>query len=228
VSEEKSWGRTVLGWFVVQDGQADSGTDFGSPTIGAVHRHAVDAPARPAVSALDEMPEVFEKAVPPAPGGNVDYDAVFDAAGIGDEDQERVNKAVALLGSLPADTDPVVRKQIVEASLKAFGVPIEKIIETGVQQIEALEGYIRTGARDTTTLIQESEERIRALERQIEEIRTVMKQTVEEQQGVIRSCNEKKLEVQQILEFFGREAVERVVRDSPKLHEPGPSQSDSV
>lgn len=228
MSEDKSWGRTVLGWFVVQDGQADSGADFGSPTIDVAHREAVDAPGRPAVSALDEMPEVFEKDVPPAPGGEVDFGAVFDAAGIKDEDQERVTKAVDLLGSLPAETDAGVRKQIVEASLKAFGVPIEKIIETGVQQIEALEGYIRAGARDTTTLIQESEARIRALERQIEEIRTVMKQTVEEQQGVIKRCNGKKLEVQQILEFFGKEAVERVVRDSPKLHEPRPSQSDSV
>jgi hypothetical protein len=221
VSEDKSWGRTVLGWFVVQDGAAsEMGADFGSPTIDAGDRAAVDAPKRPAISALDEMPEVFEKDVPPATGGQVDFDAVFDAAGIGDEDQERVAKALALLGSLPADTDPAVRKQIVEASLKAFGVPIEKIIETGVQQIEALEGYIRAGARDTTKLIQESEDRIRVYEQQIEEIRAVMKQTVAEQQGVIRGCNDKKLEVQQILEFFGRETVERVVRESPKLHEP--------
>jgi hypothetical protein len=222
VSEEKTWGRTVLGWFVVQDDPANElGADFGSPTIDRAHRAAVEAPPRPAISALDEMPEVFEKPVPtPESGGGVSFDAVFDAAGIPDEDQERVAKALELLRSLPADTDPTVRKQIVEASLKAFGVPIEKIIETGVQQIEALEGYIRVGARDTTALIQKSEERIRVYEREIEQVRTVMKQAVEEQQAVMRGCNEKKLEVQQILEFFGREAVARVVRESPKLHEP--------
>jgi len=227
VSEEKGWGRTVLGWFVVQDEEAARmGADFGSPTIGDADREAAEAPPRPAVSALDEMPAVFEKEVPPAPGGEVDYDKVFDAAGITDDDQERVKKAVDLLRSLPADTDPAVRKQIVEASLKAFGVPIEKIIETGVHEIEALEGYIRSGANDTTKLIEESEERIRSYEKEIEEIRTVMKQTVEEQQGVIRRCNEKKLEVQQILEFFGRDAVARVVRDSPKLHEPEPTTTE--
>jgi hypothetical protein len=221
VSEEKGWGRTVLGWFVVQDDEANRmGADFGSPTIDDADRDAVDAPKRPAISALDEMPAVFEKDIPAAQGGVVDFEKVFDAAGIADDDQERVAKAVELLRSLPVDTDPAVRKQIVEASLKAFGVPIEKIIETGVHQIEALEGYIRAGASDTSKLIEESEERIRSYEKQIEEIRTVMKQTVEEQQGVIRRCNEKKLEVQQILEFFGRETVARVVRDSPKLHEP--------
>lgn len=227
MSEDRSWGRTVLGWFVVQDESAnDLGADFGSPTIDDADRAAVSAPKRPAISALDEMPEVFEKEVPTAAGGEVDYEAVFDAAGIPDEDQERVNKSVELLKSLPSETDPSVRKQIVEASLKAFGVPIEKIIETGVQEIEALEAYIRKGAKDTTTLIQESEERIRAFEQQIEEIRTVMKQTVEEQQGVIRTCNDKKLEVQQILEFFGRETVARVVRESPKLHEPDPQTTE--
>lgn len=222
VSEEKGWGKTVLGWFVVQDEEASRiGSDFGSPTISESDREAVDAPSRPAVSALDEMPPVFEKEIPPAPGGEVDFDKVFDAAGIPDEDQERVRKAVELLRSLPAGTDPAVRKQIVEASLKAFGVSIEKIIETGVHEIEALEGYIRAGAKDTTTLIEESEQRILALEKQIAEIRTVMKSTVEEQQSVMKRCNDKKLEVQEILEFFGREAVARVVKDSPKLHEPG-------
>ncbi len=221
MSEDKGWGRTVLGWFVVQDeGGSELGADFGSPTIDESDRVAADAPRRPAISALDEMPDVFEKDVPPTTGGVVDYDAVFDAAGIPDEDQERVGKSIELLKSLPSDTDPAVRKQIVEASLKAFGVPIEKIIETGVHEIEALEAYIRTGAHDTTKLIEESESRIRAYQEQIEEIRTVMKATVAEQHGVIKRCNEKKLEVQQILEFFGQETVARVVRDSPKLHEP--------
>ena len=47
-----------------------------------------------------------------------------------------------------------------------------------------------------------------------------MQQRVEEQNAVIQSCNTKKLEVQKVLEFFGQEAVARVVRESPKLHEP--------
>jgi hypothetical protein len=49
-----------------------------------------------------------------------------------------------------------------------------------------------------------------------------MQQRVEEQNTVIHSCNAKKLDVQKVLEFFGQEAVARVVHDSPKLHEPQP------
>ncbi|HVG39534.1 MAG TPA: hypothetical protein VM870_09605, partial [Pyrinomonadaceae bacterium] len=54
----------------------------------------------------------------------------------------------------------------------------------------------------------------------IANIRRVMEERVQEQQAVVKSCNEKKLEVQQILEFFGRDKVASVVKASPKLHDP--------
>jgi hypothetical protein len=223
MSEGKRWGKTVLGWFVVQDqaDQAASG-DFGSPTVDAT------AVAPPEVaygdSALAEMPQVFQKEVPAAPGGVVDFDAVFDAAGIGDEDRARVEKSVELLKSLPAGTDPAVKRQIVGASLKAFGVEVDKIIETGVEQIQALEGYIRDGAGKTSKMSEEVETLVRDYEKKIAEARALIQTKVEEQQSVIKLCNDKKLEVQQILEFFGQETVAKVVRESPRLHEPQPKQ----
>jgi len=151
---------------------------------------------------------------------------VFTSAGVGVEEQQRVGKTIDLLHGLPAGTDAAVKKQIVEASLKAFGVPIEKIIETGVEEIQALDGYIRNSAADNDKLIQESDARIKQYEGEIKNIRSVMQQSVEEQQTLIKVCNDKKLEVQQVLEFFGQDAVARVVKASPKLHEPSsPSAS---
>jgi hypothetical protein len=67
----------------------------------------------------------------------------------------------------------------------------------------------------------EADLRIKQYEEEIVKLRTVMQDRVTEQQSVVRACNEKKLDVQKVLEFFGQEAVARVVRDSPKLHEPG-------
>ena len=129
-------------------------------------------------------------------------------------------KAGELLASLPAETPVAVRKQIVEASLRAFGVPIEKIIEAGVGEIQALEGYIRRGAGDTQKVLDESARRIELYENEIKSLRTVMEQRVHEQQVVTTSCNAKKLDVQRILEFFGQEAVAKVVRESAKLDDP--------
>jgi hypothetical protein len=236
MTEGKGWGKTVLGWFVVQEGagqDASAAGDFGSPTVDAAE---IEPPTvAHADSALAEMPQVFQKDVPAAPGGVVDFDGVFDAAGIGPDDRERIAKSVELLKSLPAGTDPAVKRQIVGASLKAFGVEIDKIIETGVEQIQALEGYIRAGASETAKMSEDSETLVRDYEKKIEdtrreyeqkiaEIRALIHRKVEEQQSVIKHCNDRKLEVQQILEFFGQETVAKVVRESPRLHEPQPKQ----
>jgi hypothetical protein len=211
MSEGRNWGQTVLGWFIVrEDEQAQP------PDASSAEATAPDA----AATAGAAMPNVFASAPPASPGGRVDFDGVFDSAGIEREERERVGKAGELLASLPADTPVNVRKQIVEASLKAFGVPIDKIIETGVEEIQALEGYIRAGASDTQKVLEESTSRIQKYEDEIKNIRAVMEQRVQEQQAVTSACNARKLEVQRILEFFGQETVARVVRESPKLHEP--------
>src|SRR6185436_14487146 len=133
---------------------------------------------------------------------------------------ERISRTLELLTSLPPGTDEAVKKQIVMASLRAFGVPIDKIIETGAEEIQALEAYIRGGARDTETVTTEAEQRIHQLEEEIANLRKGMQQRVEEQQKVMAACNSRKLAVQKVLVFFGQDAVARVVRESPKLHEP--------
>ena len=203
MSDRKNWGSTVLGWFVVHEA--------GTP--------GPEAPSDEPPPAIPEPP-AFVKEPPAAPGGQVDFAAVYEAAGVEREEQARVTKAAELLAALPEGTDAPVKKQIVEASLKAFGVPIEKIIEGAVQEIQALEAYIRAGAADTQKVHEDSEKRIAQFTEEIRSIRTVVESRVAEQRAVVAACNEKKLGVQKVLEFFGQETVARVVRDSPKLVEP--------
>jgi hypothetical protein len=212
MSDKKKWGSTVMGWFVVQD--QDQAGDAGA-SKGAGGSDSADA----AAPAQQDLP-VFNAPPPPAPGGKVDFEQVFEAAGIDADERERVSRTLELLTSLPPGTEDAVKKQIVMASLRAFGVPIEKIIEAGAQELQALEAYIRAGAADTEKVTAEADQRIKQYEEEIVKLKTVMQERVSEQQSVIGSCNEKKLDVQKVLEFFGQEAVARVVRDSPKLHEP--------
>ena len=216
MSDKKSWGSTVMGWFVVQDQpqqpQADQQSSDYVPFSAdddAIKRAAAQPPL-----------DVFSSAPPSAPGGKVDYDQVYEAAGIAAEERERVKRTEDLLTSLPPGTDETVKKQIVMASLRAFGVPIEQIIEATAEQLQALEAYIRAGASDTAKVTEEAELRIKQYEEEIVKLRSVMQQRVEEQQAVVRACNEKKLDIQKVLEFFGQETVARVVRESPKLQEP--------
>jgi hypothetical protein len=209
MTSKKGWGSTVLGWFVV-DESAPADSEAGS---------------EPDSSAPPAQPVQFIEEPPPAPGGQVDFPAVYKAAGIDDEEQGRVARASDLLRALPAGTDDTVKKSIVEASLKSFGVPIDKIIEAGAGEIQALEGYIRKGGADTEKLLEESRNRISQFEGEIARIKKVMDDRVAEQLAVVRACNGCKLEIQSVLEFFGQERVARVVRDSPKLIEPEPAAS---
>ena len=214
MSDKKTWGSTVMGWFVVKDQPSGEADDAGGSSD---YQPYTDVAGN---AAQQPQLEVFKGPPPSAPGGKVDYDQVFEAAGIDADERQRVSRTLELLTSLPPDTADAVKKQIVMASLRAFGVPIEKIIEAGAQELQALEAYIRAGASDTEKVTSEADLRIKQYEEEIVKLKTVMQDRVAEQQSVIKSCNEKKLEVQKVLEFFGQEAVARVVRDSPKLHEP--------
>ena len=220
MTEKKGWGSTVAGWFIVQDEKTAVEDPSGaSPVEGGSTDYT---PTTGTTSVATDFSTGAESSPPPPPlqGGQVDFEAVFETAGVDAEERGRVARAVELLRSLPAGTDAAVKKQIVEASLRAFGVPVEKIIEAGAEEIQALEYYIRAGAADTEKLINESEQRIREYEEEIQVIRRIMQERVHEQQTVIRVCNDKKLEVQQILEFFGQEKVAAVVKASPKLEDP--------
>jgi hypothetical protein len=244
--QKKSWGHTVMGWFVVSEEDQQKALEDSLPPLPGSIVAAADArrhgtplpppapPAKPSTKPATTKPStvsvphppappplpVFQKEPPPSTGGEVNFAKVFEAATIEADEQERVAKSLALLKSLPAETDPLVKKQIVEASLKAFGVPIDNIIETGVAEIQALEGYIRAVGARTQKSVEESQKRIENLEQSIKDLQGEMQKLVTEQQAVLKACNDKKLEVQHILEFFGQEAVAKVVQESPKLHSP--------
>lgn len=221
MSDKKGWGSTVAGWFIEREEPSGSGA-VEAESVGAVPVGSEGSSSTISEDYSSPSPTqgVFQTSPPPPTGGQVDFQAVFAAAGVDADEQQRVARTIELLHSLPPGTDAAVKKQIVEASLKAFGVALEKIIEASVEEIQALDGYIRNGAADNDKLIQESDARIKQFEEEIKNIRSVMQQSVEEQQNLIKVCNDKKLEVQQVLEFFGRDTVARVVKASPKLHDP--------
>ncbi len=213
MADKKGFGSTVLGWFVVREGEDEPKKDQSADEL--IAKYANDAPPPPPpveVKLQGELPKPKD--------GAVDFPAVYRAAGVSDEEQGRIDKAMSLLKTLPAETPKDVKKQIVEASLKAFGVPIDAIIESGAQEIQALEVYIQAGQRDTQALLAESQKRTAELEAEIANVKKVMEEQVASQYALQQSCNQQKLKVQEVLEFFGQEAVARVVSQSPKLHEP--------
>src|SRR4051812_6938514 len=117
MSDKKGWGSTVAGWFIERE----------EPTVAEgieANVQSTTEEVAPAVQNDYATPSptqgVFQTPPPPPTGGQVDFGAVFTAAGVDPEEQQRVARTTDLLRSLPAGTDAAVKKQIVEASLKAF------------------------------------------------------------------------------------------------------------
>lgn len=216
---KKGWGKTVKGWFIVSDEDKQSETDTSTDALIAKYASepAPEAPP-PEIKLQGELPKV-------APGAAIDFPAVYVAAGVDAEEQGRIEKAMNLLSTLPAATPKDVKRQIVEASLKAFGYPLDAIIEAGAQEIQALDIYIQSGQKQTQDLLSQSQARLEQLNQEIADIKRVMEEQVSTQYTLTQKCNEEKLKIQDVLEFFGQEAVAKVVQQSPKLHDPASTPS---
>jgi hypothetical protein len=222
MSDKKGLGSTVLGWFVVREGEEEE-EESPEKIIAKYGKKLPPAPPPPqdetAPPSLRLQGDVPQIAAGTAPDARV-FTQVYKAAQITDDAQQRVEKALSLLQSLPTETPKEVRKQIVEASLKAFGIPLDQIIETAAEEIQALEAYIQHGERNTGAILTDATQQVARLEGQIAEVKKLMDLQVRTQRGVVKASNDQKLRIQAVLEFFGQEAVARVVRESPKLVEP--------
>ena len=205
-----SFGKSVKGWFIVPE----EGAVKDQTTDDLIAKYASDAPPPP-------PPVTLKGPLPGMVAGKIEFAQVYDAAGVDKEERERIVKAQELLRSLPAETPVATKKQIVEASLKAFGVQTEKIIEGAVEEMNALEAFIMAGQAETQKTLGDSTKKISELEAQIAQAKQQMADAVKAQEDRTNAVNSEKLQVQQVLEFFGQEAVAKVVRESPKLKEPG-------
>lgn len=233
MSSKKGLGDTVLGWFVVREDEGQAPEETTEELIEKYEKKS--AAAAPAARGRASAPAIATPAPPPAPAIKLNaavpkivagstptasvFAQVYRSAEIDDEEQERVEKAMTLLQSLPSETPKEIKKQIVEASMKAFGIPVDQIIETGAQEIQALDAFIKHGEAQTQSVLSDARARVIKLDAEIAEIKKLMELQVGTQESLARATNEQKLRVQTVLEFFGQEAVARVVRESPKLVE---------
>ena len=150
--EEKGLGSKLLGLFVEQkeqgEGTSAPAEDGASPAdlIADLARQsdprqaAAALPPRPAGPAPVRQPSPIASSGPVTPA-SVDFDAVFKGAGLDSGELDRVRKAEELLKSLPESTPQDIKRQIVEASLKAFGFDVQKIIVAAQNQVKAVETW---------------------------------------------------------------------------------------
>jgi hypothetical protein len=96
-------------------------------------------------------------------------------------------------------------REVVEATLRAFGVDRTKIHSAAERQLEALEAFVRFSHEQSQQVIDANAQRIADLQAEIERCRQASTQSTAESEERARTVNEVLLKVQRVLDFFGDE-----------------------
>ena len=210
--EEKGLGSKLLGLFV----ESKEGTpDEGTPAVAASDREKTPAElvaelagqSAPRKGATAAPPPPMARAAIPSPSGpvtpaQVDFDAVFKTTGLDASDLDRVRKAEELLKGLPESTPVEVKRQIVEASLKAFGFDIAKIIGAAQQQLKALDTWVRLNEQQTVKGITDAQTQIAQLEDKVISLKADINKRTEQLASLSAAADGRKGQVHRVLEFF--------------------------
>lgn len=137
-------------------------------------------------------------------GARVDIDAIYRAAKLVAEELDRVVRAEELLHLLPSTASH--KREVVDATFRAFGVDRTKIVAAASKQLESLESFIRYSHEQTQRVIDAGAARISELEAEIARCREASAKATGEGEERARAVNEVLVKVQRVLEFFGDES----------------------
>lgn len=217
--EEKGLGSKLLGLFV----EAKEGT----PPEGTEPVEPADREKTPAELVAELAGQSAPRKGPPPPGpaapprpaaaipthsgpvtpAQVDFDAVFKTTGLDATDLDRVRKAEELLRGLPESTPIEVKRQIVEASLKAFGFDIAKIVGAAQQQLKALDTWVRLNEQQTVKGITDAQAQIAQLEDKVISLKADITKRTEQLASLSAAADGRKGQVHRVLEFFNAPAA---------------------
>jgi hypothetical protein len=213
--EEKGLGSKFLGLFVDTSGNPTPAE--GSEAVEKGEKSAAEMVAELAGQTAVKGAPKGSAAAPPAPVSpmanmpkhsgpvavaQVDFDSVFKSAGMDAAELDRVKKAEDLLKSLPESTPNDIKRQIVEASLKAFGFDIQKIGVAALNQMKALDTYVRINEQSCAKGITDAQKQIADFEDKVISLKADITKKTENLASVSLAATERKNQVSRVLEFF--------------------------
>lgn len=214
--DDKSLGKRILGLFVETVDENATPSPAGDPAspadeIAALARQSTPVtpdPRQPGPAPAKTSPAPASAPVrlPPsgeaAPPAKIDFDAVFKNAGIDPSSLDRVRKAEELLKTLPDSASDDVKRQIVEAALKAFGFEIAKIVEAVETQLKALETYVKVNEQQTAKSITDAQTQIAKLEDQVITLRAEINKRTTALGSVAAAADIRRSQISRVLAFF--------------------------
>src|SRR5438067_8768732 len=122
-------------------------------------------------SAAEEVAQIAQQAAPAQPSAppagvepaHVDFANIYRAAGLSQEQLDEVDRTEKLLRTLPANLPLETQKQILEGTLKTFGVAPDRIRQTIARQQRSLIAYAGVVKQDAEKRDAEAHARIEQL-----------------------------------------------------------------
>jgi hypothetical protein len=229
MSDDKSLGKRILGLFVetVPAGASAEAASSETPSDQTAELEA-KAGARKDLSPAEEIAALAKQSAPSSSSGppakpppvvaarglsvaspaaqvppaKVDFDAVFRGAGIDPQALDRVRKAEELLKTLPGAASDDVKRQIVEASLKAFGFEISRIIDAVETQLKALDTFVAVNQQQTTKAVADAQAQIAKLEDHVFTLKAEIDKRTTQLAALSAAAEVRKQEVAKVLQFF--------------------------
>ncbi len=209
MAEQKGFGKKLFGLFVESDGTsapeapaAEEGEKSAADLVAELAN--ATAPEGAARGAGPPPPNLkLDKMAAPPAGTKINFDDIFTQGGLDPAQLERVTKAETLLKGLPDATPVEIKRQIVEASLRAFGIDPVTIIQATTVQLQALDMFVKINSEQTAKGITGAEEQIKQLNEKIAALRADIDKRTGQLAATTNAATARKSEVQRVLDFFG-------------------------
>ncbi len=210
MAEPKGIGKKLLGLFVENpDAKSDESAEEGEKSAADLVAELANASAPEGTARASAPPAAppsnlrLDKMAAPVAGAKLNFDEIFTQGGLDPAGLERVTKAETLLKGLPEATPHDIKKQIVEASLRAFGIDVVSIIQATNTQLQALDTFVRINSEQTAKGISAAEEQIKQLNEKIAGLRADIDKRTAGLATTTNAATARKSEVQRVLDFFG-------------------------
>jgi hypothetical protein len=187
-TEQKGFGTKIKRLFL-EEGEAPPETAAGKV-------------AQIAQEAAQEPPPPQGAPAPPVDAAKVDFSSIYKAAGLSDEDLEQVERAENLLRTLPASLPLETQKQIIEGTLKTFGIDPARIRQTIQREQRSLVAYATVVRQDAEKRDAESHARIEALRAEAMKLEHSIEERGRARASVELACKTQSDSVGRMVEFL--------------------------
>jgi uncharacterized coiled-coil protein SlyX len=172
------------------------------PTKKSVAQIAIETPG----PSLDQVVIKEEKEETPlAPGGIVDFAAVYSRAGL-TAVPFSAEQALEVIGSLPAELPLSVKRSTVQATLsamgKAMGVDTASVLADAGRKLAALSAYEDILNHQADQYVAKLELQIAELEQQVAAQRASIEKTKQLLASAVEKCTAESDRLDDVLEFF--------------------------